>query len=470
MRWTGGRAGLKDRLGDFFDVDEAWQRPAPGPAGMRSDALIAAFFLAFAVLGLELTRSMGVLDGLERPPWQQYVAIFVGTVPLAWRRRYPIAVLVLLQLHMFVAGIWVVSVMGQFPMQIMYFFALCSGVAWARDRLFLAYAVLGVLTLMFGWLAWGFAFGNAVDSMLGHRGDIVPQGMLGPTAATVLYAFVINICYFGGALLWGRALWRGAWRLFTIEAQAATIEAQSDDLRDQAVVDERLRIARELHDVVAHHISVMGVQAAGARRVLTRDPERAADALSRVEESSRCAVGEMRALLGTLRDRGALGPGREAGGHSVRAPEPGLADIAELAAGVTGPGFTVTYDLVTSGPGALAAVPAPLGLSAYRIVQEALVNVRRHSTAAHAHAVTRIQEGPDGFVEVEVVDDGRPIGATSGTGLGMLGIRERAASHGGQVEVGPRLLGGYRVRVRFGLHRPAGATRTLVGATERRGA
>ena len=467
---------------------------------MRRDAAIAVGFFVFAVVGLELTRAMGVLEGLTVPAWQQYVAVLAGTAPLAWRRRWPITVMVALMAHMFVAGVWVVSVMAQFPMQMLYFFALCSAVAWARDRQALSLAVIGVLTLMFGWIAWDFAFGNALDAVLRDVRDGPQPGLIGPVAATVLYSFVINIVFFGGALLWGRAQWRGARHLATIEEQAATIHRQASDLRDQAVVDERLRIARELHDVVAHHVSVMGVQAVGARRVLGRDPAAAAEALAHVEASSRAAVGEMRALLGTLRDRGADSGGDPRLEADHRAPEPGLADVADLVAAAKAPGLTVTYDLVEATPGASAAVPPPLGLSCYRIVQESLANVRRHSTAAHAHVAVRVASGDAprvserntghdtghdsgrgaghdaehdgrddgrgaGYVEVEVVDDGRPVGATTGTGLGMLGIRERVASHGGSVEAGPRLLGGYRVRARFPLSRLPGAPRTLVEAT-----
>ncbi len=455
MRAANRWAGL-ERLGDFFDVDDPWQRPAPPAGAMRKDAVIAGGFFVFVVVGLELTRSMGVLEGLDVPVWQQYAAVLAGTVPLAWRRRFPISVMVLLLGHMFVAGVWVVSVMVQFPMQILYFFSLCSAVAWARDRQALSLAVLGLLTLMFGWIAWDFAFGNALDAALRDVGEGARPGLIGPVTAVVLYSFVINIVYFGGALLWGRAQWRGARHLATIQEQAVTIHRQARHLRDQAVVDERLRIARELHDVVAHHVSVMGIQAAGARRVFGRDPAAAAEALTHVEASSRAAVGEMRALLGTLRESGAET------GEQHRAPEPGLADIVTLAEAAHAPGLTVTFDLVETSPGGSAAVPPPLGLSCYRIVQESLANVRRHSTAAHAHVAVRVEPGDAGYVEVEVVDDGRPVGATTGTGLGMLGIRERVASHGGSVEAGPRLLGGYRVRVRFPLQRPTEAPRTLV--------
>ena len=211
-------------------------------------------------------------------------------------------------------------------MQVVYFFALYSGIAWARDRRAAVYAVGGVLVLMFGWFVWSYALGNAYDSIMAQ--DYPDgQGLIGRFAASVSYAFLINAAYFGGALLWGRSSWRSAHQMAELQDQAGTITAQAAGLRDQAVVQERLRIARELHDVVAHHVSVMGVQADAARRVLTRDPAAAAAALASVEESSRSAVGEMRALLGTLREP-ATGSDPGAGGPVHRAPDPGLGDLA----------------------------------------------------------------------------------------------------------------------------------------------
>ena len=193
--------------------------------------------------------------------------------------------------------------------------------------------------------------------------------------------------------------------------------------------------------------------------MLDRNPEAAAAALGQVEESSRQAVGEMRGLLGTLRrtDRPTGGdPGAaatdDAAADRDRAPQPGVDQVAELVNAASRPGFTVTYQVVEDRPGALTEVPMPVGLSIYRTVQEALANVRRHSTAHAAGVVVRIdREGERRFVEAEVLDEGRPRSGTSGSGLGLLGMRERIASHGGTSEIGPRATGGYRVRVRFPL-------------------
>lgn len=465
-----GRAPLVQRageaLGSFFDVDSDWVRPDPGRDGMRTDAWIALAFFVFGVVGLELTRSMGAVPDAKHELWVQWTVLALGTLPLLWRRRYPIVVMLLLQVHLFAAGEWLSAVAYQFTMQIVYFFALFSGVAWSRDRRALIYAVGGVLVLMGGWFTWTFALGNAYDAIMAEPQKPDEGGLVGRFAAVVVYQFLINVAYFGGALLWGRSAWRSACQVATLTGQAETIAAQSAELRDQAVVAERLRIARELHDVVAHHVSVMGVQAAAARRVLTRDPDAAAEALASVEESSRSAVGEMRALLGTLRDSAGSGaaPYGVAGGPSDRAepaaghraPDPGLREVAELVESAQRPGFVTTYQLVEDQDGAAAQVPGPLSLSTYRIVQEALSNTRKHSSATRASVVVRVDSQRDRYIEAEVVDDGRPLGATSGTGLGQLGMRERVASHGGQLDVGPRLMGGYRVRVRFPLQRAVG--------------
>ena len=135
-----------------------------------------------------------------------------------------------------------------------------------------------------------------------------------------------------------------------------------------------------------------------------------------------------------------------------RMPEPGIADLHTLVAQRRTAGLTTSYDVVESSPGAADRLPSSTGLALYRVVQEALANVTRHSTARHATVVLRVEEdGPRPHAEVEVLDDGRPRGRSSGSGLGHLGVRERAASQRGEAEIGPRPTGGYRVRVRIPL-------------------
>ncbi|MDO5710641.1 MAG: histidine kinase [Micrococcales bacterium] len=442
-----------ERFGALLGVDEPWERQ-PGPRQFVEDARIAGVFAVLAVCTLELVRSLGLFDGVDLAVWQQYGLVLVGLVPLLVRRRFPLSVAVASQAHFFAVAVLLPSIAYQLVFQFLCFFGLYSGVAWARDRRALIVVIGGVLVFMSGWLAWDFSLGNSIAKMTQDATKHGAAGLMSPAVAWVFYSVLINVVFFGGAILLGQNAWRSARRSALIVEQAETIAAQASELADHAVVQERLRIARELHDVVAHHVSVIGVQAAAARRVLTKRPEAAAQALGNIENASRQAVGEMRALLGTLRS------GADAQSAS-REPGPGIGELAALVEHARSPGFAVGYELVEEPSGAADDVPAPMALSLYRIVQEALANVRRHSSANRVGVVVRVrrskaaavqaQGGCGGYVEAEVVDNGRPLGSTSGTGLGQLGMRERIASHRGTVETGPRLAGGYRVRVRFPL-------------------
>ncbi|NLG20398.1 MAG: sensor histidine kinase, partial [Actinomycetales bacterium] len=280
-----------------------------------------------------------------------------------------------------------------------------------------------------------------------------PSGWIGAIPASVILTVIVNAVFFGGAFWGGQVLWRDARAKAMLQQQANTIATQSEELRDQAITEERLRIARELHDVVAHHVSVIGVQAAAARRVLDRDPAAATTALANIESSSREAVTSMRGLLGTLRQIEAV-PTEE----GTREPEPSLEQLPGLAEAAQTPTRSVSYALVESMPGAAQRIPAPIAHSIYRTAQEALTNTAKHSTATQVSVTVRVEVSSGGasrtgsYAEVEVVDNGRPrVSATLGTGLGQLGIRERAASHRAQADIGPRATGGYRVRVRYPL-------------------
>ncbi len=437
----------------FFGADEDWSRPGPSRAERVADIWRALAWFVVSALGLELLRSMGALQDASGGLTAQYLAIGTGSALLVWRRSHPLIVTALATAHMLGIGITLPVVMGSLPMQVLYFFAIYSGVAWARDRRLAAVVVAGVVTVMFVWLAWLFALGSGIAEMRGDQDLLAAagSGLFPPIQATVGYIFGSNLAYFGGAILLGQVAWRGALRHAQVAGQAETIRAQSGRLRDQAVVAERLRIARELHDVVAHHVSVMGVQAAAARRVLDRDPDTARSALAAVEQSSRDAVGQMRDLLGTLRsgeldvhDAATGGPVAGEPAHD-RAPQPTLAALPDLVSQGQTPSCRVDYTLVEARPGAAADVPPPVQLSTYRVVQEALANVRRHSSATRASVVVRV----DADLEVEVVDNGRPRVGTSGTGLGQQGIAERAEHLGGSAQMGPRVGTGYRVLVRF---------------------
>jgi signal transduction histidine kinase len=216
------------------------------------------------------------------------------------------------------------------------------------------------------------------------------------------------------------------------EARAARLERDQEERARIAMADERARIARELHDVIAHSVTVMTVQAGAARMLLLGDPQRAVEPLLAVEETGHQALAEMRRLLGIL---------REVDGRPVLAPQPGLKDLTRLAAAVREAGLPVEMAV----EGTPRPLPAGIELAAYRILQEALTNTLKHAGAARAHVTVRY--APEA-VFLEVCDDGR-VPPADGQGHGLVGMRERATLYGGELESGPLPGGGYMVRGRL---------------------
>jgi signal transduction histidine kinase len=217
---------------------------------------------------------------------------------------------------------------------------------------------------------------------------------------------------------------------------AARLKEQQEERAEEAVEAERVRIARELHDVVAHHVSVMTVQAGAVRRLLTPDQERQREALLSVEETGRKALTEMRRLLGVLKENG--GDQR-----APLAPQPGMATLDTLLGQVREAGLPV--EMRTEGHP--VELPPGIDLSAYRIVQEALTNALKYAGPARAWVVVRYH---DGDLELEIANDGKtdPMQADGG-GRGLVGMRERVAVYGGELESGPRPGGGFAVRARL---------------------
>jgi signal transduction histidine kinase len=447
------------RFRDFFALQDDWIRPTPAVG--RTDVLTGVTMEAIGVLTLELSRSAGALEGVAAPWWAQYLVLSAGALALVWRRRFPVAVALYLAGHMFITGVTMAPVMAQVSLQICYFVGLFSAMAWGRSRRTALLAAGAILTFMLCWLGWQFAVGAGVQQYLDEVGGARDPGFWPAIPSAVALVFVVNLLYFLGAIVGGQIAWRGARQRERLSRQADTIAAQAESLRRRAIVDERLRIARELHDVVGHHVSVIGVQAAGARRVLTRDPAAARDALEAIESSSREAVSQMRSLLGTLRDIEAEA-GPPGGQPPGRAPEPGVTDLASLVEDRATATLETRYELVEDRPGSARLIPDTVGLSLYRTAQEALANVARHSTASRASVTLRVKnDDPGGYAELEVLDDGRPRATHApGSGLGLLGIRERVASHRGSCEIGPRATRGFRVRVRL----PLGGTQASAGA------
>ncbi len=448
------------RLNRLFDAEDPWIRPLP-PGYLRADITLAVVMFACSTVGIEILRSMGVLEGETSPIWGQYLSMATAAALLAIRRRFPLTTGIAATLHLLILGSVMPIVMGQVSQQVLYFVAVYSCVAWARDRRALVGVAAGIAAALGVWMAWYLALGSGMQQILDAVSETDQAGGLFPAVPSYLvYTALINVVYFGGAAALGVSAWRSAHRQAALVEQARTIERQAEALRDAAVTEERLRIARELHDVVAHHIAAIGVQAAAARRVMDRNPDGAVEALRTIEGSSRSAVGEMRALLGALRSGEPAGMTTEdagppsapaATGSGSRTAGHGLDELPALVASHETAGFATSFDVATHPEHPLSEVPPLTGLSLYRTVQEALANVRRHSTAARASVVLRTGTRPDGtpYVEVEVLDEGRPRPGTSGSGLGLLGMRERVRSHHGECQIGPRVTGGYRVRVRL---------------------
>lgn len=240
---------------------------------------------------------------------------------------------------------------------------------------------------------------------------------------------------FGIAWLAGLALGSKLKEAAATRERADRAERERERLAEEAVAEERARIARELHDVVAHSMSVMVVQAAGVRRLLHDDQEREREALLVVERIGREALTEMRRMLGVL---------RASGDGPVLTPQPGLEHLDLLVEQVRRAGLDVGVQ-VTGEP---VQLPAGLGLSAYRIVQESLTNALKHGDRSSAHV--RLQYGED-ELELEVVDGSTVVSNERNGGHGLVGMRERVAVYGGELEAGPRKDGGYRVRARFPL-------------------
>ena len=251
-----------------------------------------------------------------------------------------------------------------------------------------------------------------------------------------LALFLYLLVFFSAAWAWGRyhrakQQVRDAYVADLLAAAQRSERARASE-REQAVLDERRRIARELHDSVAHHLSVMVVQAGAARRSFDRDPDAARSALVAVEETGRRGLDIMPSLIHAL--RGGDGP-------NDLAPQPTLGDIEELARNTRAAGVEVTVSTSLAG----RVVPAAVELSAHRIVQEALTNCIKHAPGS---AVTVTVAASATELTVEIADDGgrRPMPVPTPGGHGLVGMAERVSLFGGELRTGPNALGGFTVR------------------------
>jgi signal transduction histidine kinase len=251
---------------------------------------------------------------------------------------------------------------------------------------------------------------------------------------------IIPLIFLGwsaAAILLGDVLRNRRNYLTGLEERARFLELTREEEARRRVAEDRLRIARDLHDSVAHAMATISVQAGAAAHVIERRPEAAKDALAAIQRASSEVLDELAAMLRLLRDSAE---------SADRAPTPGVEDVGQLVAATRSAGLTVS--LAVEGP--VERVPATVGTAAYRIVQESLTNVIRHAAATTAGV--RVEAGSDGGLLVEVTDDGAGNGAggsgpgSSGTGVGIRGMRERATATGGRLDAGCAPGGGFVVR------------------------
>lgn len=407
-------------------TDQAWVRPPSSVAQRRQDVWLGLAVVALSLVVTVLVNSAGYFTFGRAPGiGEQFAWTVAMTLPLVVRTRFPLTVLFVVG-ALFIAG-QVRQIGDNLVPSIAIFLAIYTVGAWVSDRTVARWVRVAVIVAMFGWLGVGLVRALALPP----REYPGAAGPLDPLLALIVYQIIFNLMFFLSAYFFGNMAWQSARRQARLEDSAAELRRSQEKNTQGAVVAERVRIARDLHDVVAHHVSVMGVQAGAARRVLARDPDTASDALRAVEETARVAIGELRGLLGVLRADEQARPEPASEAH------PGLAQFPELLTTARSAGLEVDYGVY----GEQRPVPDAVALSAYRVAQEALTNVVKHAGARKVDV--RVRYLADSL-EVEITDDGH-AGQPSGAGFGLLGMRERVAVHGGELEAGPR-RDGYRVR------------------------
>lgn len=408
-----------------------WRRPGPTPRQRRIDLVIGLVVVAAALLNVMLSRSVGqFVWGVERSAAEHLAFAFAVTFPLIWRRAHPEIVLVVTA-AVFIAGQVREAQEIQFASGAI-FAAIYAAGAWGRDRARARWLRIAVISAMFGWLA--IAWLIAADSI---PEGAFPDGTgeLPPLLSALVGQVLMNMVVFGFAYFFGETAWLAARREAVLVEQTGQLRQARAESEERAVVTERLRIARELHDVVAHHVSVMGIQAAAARRAMDRDTDTARDSLTAVEESARTAVDELQRMLGALRTA-----------DEPAAPSPGAERVEELLERVREAGLTAEFAVF----GTPVPLPGSTSQTAYRVVQEAVTNALKHAGASTVDVRLRYLNQE---LEIDVADNGRGAPTTHGAegGMGLIGMRERVGMLGGTVEAGNRSTGGFRVRARLPL-------------------
>jgi signal transduction histidine kinase len=352
------------------------------------------------------------------------VLVCLAVLPLAYRRRAPATVLALVTAVQLVLDIVGFPNSGLMSVMIAVYTVAAHTNGQRRARTAQVFAPIFPVVLVVGYLV-----------------DRVELG-----------AVVSSLVFLLGAFILGDNLQRRRLHIAELADRAEQAERERELMAQQRAQDERSRIARELHDVVAHSVSLMIIQAGAARRSLATSPQQAEATLHTLEATGRTAMDELRRVLGVLRTEEV---------HAGKlAPQPSLADVRELVSSDP----TLPTELIENGT-APADIPSSVGLSLYRVVQEALTNVRKH--AGQVRRVTvRLDYQPDRLM-VQIIDDGRGASvAANADGHGLVGMRERMALCGGVVSAGPRPGGGWQVRASAPLRHtvPSAATTPRVPA------
>ena len=383
-------------------------------AALRRQPLLADVTLAVALAALAAITGVALVAPRAQvaPPSTPVIVAWAVALaaPLVLRRRWPLVVLAVTTLHF--TRYWAVGQVNEIASWVILGVAVYSAAAYADRRR--ARWMCGACLL------WLIGSGVVLSARAG------PIGAVEVAAIAMFDALPFLLAWPLGAMMRRLREYR-----VVLEDRNRQLDQEREVNARRAVLEERVRIARELHDVVAHHVSVIGVQAGVARRLFDRDPPEAVAAIGSVETASRQAIADLQQLVGVLR--------RQEEGDDL-APQPSLQRLPELVEHMRQTGLPVK--LTTTGEP--QQLPAGVELSAYRIIQEALTNTLKHAGPAQAAVTVRYDNGA---VEVEVVDDGQgPPPARQGTGgKGLVGMQERVRLYGGRLEAGARPGGGFRV-------------------------
>ncbi|HET8926825.1 MAG TPA: sensor histidine kinase, partial [Microbacterium sp.] len=402
--------------------------PARRPATsreLRADLVLAAALFVAATL----SAALGAVAGLygDESPGLQWVLLYalVLATAISMRRRFPCTAAIVVALAFFAAG--TAQIPEFYVGNICLFIAVYTVGAWVDDRRRATLTRALIIVGMFVWLLV-----TAFQEATVPAGEGLSRaGAFSPFLAFMLMQLLVNVAFFAGAYYMGDRAHTAALQRDALEQRTAELERERETTAAQAVALDRVRIARELHDVVAHHVSAMGVQAGAARAVLERDPDAARSALLGVEESSRSALTELRQLLETLRTSST---------ETTDASTLHLSALPALVAHANDNGLPTTLTVV----GDEVPLPEVVQVNVYRVAQEALTNARRHG-GPDAAADVRLRYSAEA-VELEVANSGRTVVAPR-SGLGLLGMRERALASGGELVADPRPRGGFLVRL-----------------------